>query len=146
MNLMIYDLVCFLLCFSAMAYVVATRPDLQYDDWPVKHALFACQIVYGYLSMPFFFFTLPVLSTVLTHAMPTGYDPQGRCRALDKSASLKRRQLKCASEGTCEVEQQLVDSGEANDLLNRVKNMFINGVPSASANSGLIPGRPATET
>jgi len=75
-----YDFVCFLACCIALTVVITMRPGgPDYDDWPVKHTLFACQVAYGYLSMPFFFFTLPILQTILTHAVPTAYDSEGRC-------------------------------------------------------------------
>merc|ERR1719223_1004991 len=61
--LLIYDLICFLICMAIVGYVASTRSEL--DDWPVKHALFACQIAYGYMSFPFFLFTLPLSQAVL---------------------------------------------------------------------------------
>jgi hypothetical protein len=81
-RLMIYDFITFCICMGAVGYVVSTRSS--YDDWPVKHALFAAQIAYGYLSLPFFLFTIPFVQAVLTHAVPTGYDRQGRVQAFKK--------------------------------------------------------------
>eukprot|EP00425_Heterocapsa_triquetra_P030650 CAMPEP_0195123614 /NCGR_PEP_ID=MMETSP0448-20130528/129022_1 /TAXON_ID=66468 /ORGANISM="Heterocapsa triquestra, Strain CCMP 448" /LENGTH=119 /DNA_ID=CAMNT_0040161177 /DNA_START=37 /DNA_END=393 /DNA_ORIENTATION=- len=62
-----------------MAYILSTR-HWRYKDWPVKHAFYAVQVVYGFTSTPFFFFTLPLLQAVLTHTVPTAYDREGRCR------------------------------------------------------------------
>merc|ERR1712187_422076 len=67
---MVYDIFCFFMCSAVVGYAIATRPD-NYDDWVVRGALFGMQIIYGYLSFPFFFFTLPFLQAVLTHAVPT---------------------------------------------------------------------------
>merc|ERR1712032_1504823 len=76
---MCFDLISFSICFMALIFVIFTRPGYEID-WPVKHALFACQVVYGFLSAPFFFLTLPLFKNALTHAIPTGYDEEGRCR------------------------------------------------------------------
>jgi hypothetical protein len=34
--------------------------------------------MYGILSLPYFFFRLPILSNLLTHARPTGYNQYGK--------------------------------------------------------------------
>lgn len=65
-----------------VGYVVTTRDDM--DDWVVRHALFASQVMYGYLSLPFFLFTLPYIQVVLTHAVPTAYDREGRVQKFKK--------------------------------------------------------------
>jgi hypothetical protein len=87
---MIYDCVCFLLCFAAL--VVLTLMGVsghqgeigeghwEYDDWMRKQIAFCVQVVYGYLSLPFFVFNIPLFINVLTHAVPTAYDREGRCR------------------------------------------------------------------
>ncbi|CAE7562348.1 unnamed protein product [Symbiodinium natans] len=74
-----YDLLTFVFCAGALVYVLQLREWLL-DDWMVKHAFFAIQMVHGYLSMPFFFFTIPLVRNVLTHTAPTGYDRSGLCR------------------------------------------------------------------
>mmetsp|Transcript_30383 Transcript_30383/g.55228 ORF Transcript_30383/g.55228 Transcript_30383/m.55228 type:complete len:479 (-) Transcript_30383:96-1532(-) len=75
-----YDLVCFIFCCGFPAYVLITRPKFEPDDWVLAHTVYAAQILYGLLSAPFFLFTLPGMQRVLTHAYPTAYDRQGRCR------------------------------------------------------------------
>ena len=83
-----YDLLTFVVCAGALVYVLQLREWLL-DDWMVKHAartsseicsavphttlaermrshitakaFFAIQMVHGYLSMPFFFFTIPLI-------------------------------------------------------------------------------------
>mmetsp|Transcript_6638 Transcript_6638/g.15382 ORF Transcript_6638/g.15382 Transcript_6638/m.15382 type:complete len:478 (-) Transcript_6638:136-1569(-) len=74
-----YDLLTFVICAASFVYVLQQRNWLL-DDWIIEHAFFAIQMVHGYLSMPFYFFTLPLLRNVLTHAAPTAYDRYGRCR------------------------------------------------------------------
>lgn len=78
-NLMIYDIVCFVICMGILGYVISTRPKMQYDEWVAKHAFYAIQVIYGFTALPFFFLTIPVLQNVLTHAVPTAYDDYGRC-------------------------------------------------------------------
>jgi len=78
-RLMIYDMVCFLICIGTLAYVISTRPGKKYDEWVAKHAFYAVQVIYGLTALPFFFLTLPLLQAVLLHAVPTAYDDEGRC-------------------------------------------------------------------
>ncbi|CAE7925932.1 unnamed protein product [Symbiodinium sp. KB8] len=74
-----YDLLTFVVCAGTLVYVLQLR-EWWLDDWMVKHAFFAIQMVHGYLSMPFFFFTIPLIRNVLSHTAPTGYDRSGCCR------------------------------------------------------------------
>merc|ERR1712190_291739 len=80
-----YDLVAFIICLGIVGFTVATRPAFSLDDWPVHHAVFGAQVLYGMLSMPFFLFTLPVLKRLLTHTLPTAYDRKGACRKPEAS-------------------------------------------------------------
>lgn len=86
---LLYDMFVFILCVAVLGYVVSMNDP--WDRWPVRHSLFACQVVYGYMSFPFFFFTLPFLQPVLTHAVATAYDHRGRCRKLIKPSMEKKR-------------------------------------------------------
>lgn len=83
-RLMIYDIFCFIICMGVALYVAYTRSSYIEGDWVVRQALFACQVLYGYLSLPFFLFTIPFLQVVLTHSVPTGYDEKGRCKRFKK--------------------------------------------------------------
>jgi len=138
-----YDLVCALVCFAAVAYVISTRDT--YDDWPVRHALYGAQVVYGYLSMPFFIFTIPILQNVLTHAVPTGYDPQGRCHKLkspDSVVEAKRERARKLEEERLKAEG-VVSQEDTNEFLTRMKSLF--GLPDAmmpdfSKRSSVVPG------
>jgi len=125
-NFMIFDLFCSICCLSVICYIISTRPKFSFNDWVVKHAVFACQIVYGYLSMPFFFFTLPLVQAVLTHAAPTAYDPQGRCRGLanrsnrkDRMKAVKSRQV---DEELC---SDMADGAEASDIISWMQAQFL---------------------
>lgn len=131
-NLMFYDLACFIVCMVALIGVWTTMPT--YDAWPMRHALFAGQIIYGYLSMPFFFFTIPVLRNVLTHAMPTAYDQQGRCRRLVKP----KHRFRAPETGT---DEEIIESGEAIELLEKAKAMFL-GDSHGLAGTHLRSSRP----
>lgn len=107
-----YDLVSALLCCSVPVAVLASRSDPgSFEDdkiWYVEHVVFASQAVYGLLSVPFFFFTLPGLNRVLTHALPTAYDREGRCvqpivprpppREDEVKAKLSLREAVCSDE------------------------------------------------
>jgi len=77
-----FDLVFFVFALIPPIFVLCTRDTdkIDHDDWVMEHAVYAGTIIYGLLSAPFFLFTLPGLQRVLTHAMPTGYDREGRCR------------------------------------------------------------------
>merc|ERR1712113_1045759 len=81
---------------------------------------FATQVIYGYLSMPFILFKIPVLTVVLTHAVATGYDRQGRCRQYTGRPPMKK-------DKTNFLGQEFVTMDEANKLLNKVKTLFIKG-------------------
>mmetsp|Transcript_41046 Transcript_41046/g.129217 ORF Transcript_41046/g.129217 Transcript_41046/m.129217 type:complete len:483 (+) Transcript_41046:2-1450(+) len=143
---LLYDLVCFVVLCIVLVAVFILGPGAHHKEWPVAHALFACQVIYGYCSMPFFFFTLPVFSAVLTHAVPTSYDRQGRCvryqgRPKPKKQEASQEQL---------VEQELVSTEETSTLVEKMKILFSGGTVEVSpdrASPGAKPideaGRPA---
>jgi hypothetical protein len=45
--------------------------------WEVRGTLYWIRCMYGLSSLPYFLFRLPVLSSLLTHARPTGYNQAG---------------------------------------------------------------------
>ena len=69
---------------------------------------------YGFLSMPFFLFTLPVLQRVLTHVLPTAYDFKGRCR---KPIPPQRTKQRAKAE-------ELVSEAEVEDLFTKIKALL----------------------
>mmetsp|Transcript_12926 Transcript_12926/g.29348 ORF Transcript_12926/g.29348 Transcript_12926/m.29348 type:complete len:481 (+) Transcript_12926:138-1580(+) len=118
---LIYDAVCFVvLCIVLFAIFVIAQKN-AFNDWPVAHALFACQVIYGYLSMPFFFFKLPFLQNVLTHAVETAYDQEGRC-----VRRIGRVKEKKDDRNNSELQEDLT-SEEANSLLEKIKVLFAGG-------------------
>lgn len=110
-----YDLVGFFLSLSIVAYAVTTRPDYDFRDWPVEHSVFAAQVVYGFLSFPFFLFTLPVLQRMLTHSFPTAYDREGRCR---KSVKPPKKN------DVTPKKEELITEAEVNELYSRMKKLL----------------------
>ena len=90
-----YDLCCFLLSCGLIYYLTmldvsshedlkeaALDKDLLLSDltrWQFRSRVFFGRILYGLLSFPFMIFQLPVLSGILTHTIPTGYNAQGLC-------------------------------------------------------------------
>jgi len=125
--LMVWDVLCFGACCGVLLYVATTRPmdlDEAYSDWPVRHTLYACQVAYGFLSMPFFFFTLPLLSTVLTHSVPTAYNRRGVC------CKYKGPEPKRPSR---EGKEELVSDQESRGLLEQVKALFFGGKAATDA-------------
>jgi len=124
---LIWDMVSFLACSAFLLWYASTRPtglDRAHQDWAVKHTFYACQIVYGYLSMPFFFFTLPVLKMVLTHAVPTAYNSNGVTCKFKPPESTRKRNTK---------EEDLVTQQESNSILTEVQAIFFGSKTSGGA-------------
>lgn len=81
-GLVYYDI----MCFAASIFLLATITvwnvlmSRASDWWPQLCAnVFWCYVLYSVLSMPFFFFTIPGLQTLLTHCDTTGYNVHGAC-------------------------------------------------------------------
>jgi len=120
-----YDLCCVVLCLGMMGAVLATRPSDEMLEWPVMHALFAVQVIYGYLSMPFFIFTLPLVKTVLTHSVPTAYDRKGCCRKPIKKEAVSVKAQKEEKE-QAQQDDKAMDS-DTQELVDRIKGLL--GMP-----------------
>jgi hypothetical protein len=112
-----YDLAFFIFAALLPIYCVTTRPsgELAHDDWVLAQTVFAGQVIYGLLSVPFFIFTLPGLQRVLTHAMPTGYDRQGRCRKFRKAVPQKEEAKRDSGD--------LVTEGDAETVFGKVREI-----------------------
>eukprot|EP00931_Biecheleriopsis_adriatica_P062557 TRINITY_DN37726_c0_g1_i1.p1 TRINITY_DN37726_c0_g1~~TRINITY_DN37726_c0_g1_i1.p1 ORF type:complete len:488 (-),score=101.15 TRINITY_DN37726_c0_g1_i1:55-1518(-) len=116
-----YDLVWFLISLVIPAYTAYSRSragKFRITDWVFTQSVFAAQVVYGLLSVPFFLFTLPGLQRVLTHAVPTGYDRRGRARGFIRPPEMKReepdRNAPLVSEGDAESAlQKMREIGES---------------------------------
>mmetsp|Transcript_68718 Transcript_68718/g.154464 ORF Transcript_68718/g.154464 Transcript_68718/m.154464 type:complete len:548 (-) Transcript_68718:29-1672(-) len=117
-----WDLLALLLCIGPVIIWAVASPPIKHsdkapriDDWPIEHAVYAASIVYGLLSVPFFFFTLPGLQRILTGALPTAYDRQGRCRQPQKPKKVKESRSKLPSL------RGLVSEVEALEILKKLK-------------------------
>ncbi|KAJ9452008.1 hypothetical protein DIPPA_20530 [Diplonema papillatum] len=89
MKWLLYDAVVFAVCVAlgvvsmfahanARARVVGDdREGGVVSNWRFTATLFWLQALYGMCAFPFIIFTVPILSTVFTHAKATGYDKQG---------------------------------------------------------------------
>lgn len=144
--LMLYDLACFALCIGAVTYVLCTRPSTvpgERDAWVSRQAFFACQVIYGYLSIPFFFLTLPGIQAVLTHTVPTGYDRQGRCKRLKKAKPPPAETPTVDEEVEADEDDppekksaSLVSMEEVAELRERLKNIVLNGASGRESPRG----------
>lgn len=96
-----FDLLFFLFALIPPLVVLSTRDlkKIDGDDWVMAQAVYAGTIIYGLLSAPFFLFTLPGLQRVLTHAMPTAYDREGRCRKCERPPPKKDRKRESLGDG-----------------------------------------------
>lgn len=125
---LLYDLFWFFLCTAAVVYVATQNGENALEHWTVKITLFSAQVMYGYLSMPFFLFTLPFFQNVLTHAVPTAYDDQGRCKKLRKPKSRKQKR----DEYVVEEKEPFVSMADVDKVTDKVKE-FVQGVVPGGA-------------
>jgi len=51
----------------------------DFGTWKFRIDFFMVRIVYGFLSLPFLVFQLPIVNSILTHTRPTGYNLNGVC-------------------------------------------------------------------
>mmetsp|Transcript_124211 Transcript_124211/g.247482 ORF Transcript_124211/g.247482 Transcript_124211/m.247482 type:complete len:540 (-) Transcript_124211:72-1691(-) len=112
-----WDVAVFIIFVGVCIYVATTRPALEVGDWALDQTIYAGQIAHGLLSAPFFFFTLPGLSRVLTHSLPTGYDKNGRCRPLRTPPAVAQERKDKADQ----PQQIVVSESEAADLWSRLR-------------------------
>jgi hypothetical protein len=89
LKFMIYDMVCFLLCIGLIlwmafynmldrdASVVESEDTITDRNWKFVMTLYWIKVLYGFLSFPFILLKLPLMSTLISHARPTGYNPYG---------------------------------------------------------------------
>lgn len=122
--LLFYDLFCFLLSASLVVAMMASRPEDDYDEWTVKQFVFAAQVLYGFLSMPFFLFTIPLFQIVLTHTVPTAYDEHGRCRSFGTPPAIEQRREEKQAET-----RGIVESADADRLLEKIRGAILGEAP-----------------
>eukprot|EP00163_Fabomonas_tropica_P034162 TRINITY_DN933_c0_g1_i1.p1 TRINITY_DN933_c0_g1~~TRINITY_DN933_c0_g1_i1.p1 ORF type:complete len:364 (+),score=80.55 TRINITY_DN933_c0_g1_i1:916-2007(+) len=79
---------CLVIAYIAYAlvgpYPIHDKDDFERNEWRVKADLYWMRTIYGLLSFPFFFFKMPVMSSILTHAKPTGYNRNGKTVPVNK--------------------------------------------------------------
>lgn len=90
-NFLIYDLVIFVICAGLTAWlafhfqldpsasVTRHKDNVKIDNWKFTTGLYAIKTLFGMLSIPFVVLKIPGLSTIISHARPTGYNPYGNC-------------------------------------------------------------------
>jgi len=89
-GLYMYDLACFktaclfLICLEAVHWRYGSDVGLSWihfrerlKSWQFQATLFWARVFYSLLALPFFVFNLPVLRSILTHSVPTGYNRRG---------------------------------------------------------------------
>uniref|UniRef100_A0A7S2LJR3 Uncharacterized protein n=1 Tax=Zooxanthella nutricula TaxID=1333877 RepID=A0A7S2LJR3_9DINO len=89
-GLLQYDLSCFILssvflvCICWKHYTTASDKGFfqqfveHISTWQFQATLYWTRVFYSLLAMPFFVFNLPILSSILTHTVPTGFNPNGK--------------------------------------------------------------------
>lgn len=131
-----YDLFSALVCAGFAAALTFMRDDpisMEREDiWPIEHIIYAALCVYGMLQVPFFFFTLPGLNRVLTHAVPTAYDPQGRCLQPRRPPPPSDEKVK----EKLNIREMLVSEDDVNKLLEKLRVVPIPGVKIMAGMAG----------
>jgi len=89
MKFLIWDFVIFILCVGLICFLAyynlldedaqVNRSDDNVGDgnWKFVMSLFWVKCFYGYMSFPFLLLKMPLISTLISHARPTGYNPYG---------------------------------------------------------------------
>jgi hypothetical protein len=99
MKFLIYDFVIFLICVGLGVFLALKNfldDDAQLNkgsanqafqnvnskqggNWKFKSGLYWLKAFYGLMSFPFVLLLIPGISTLLSHARPTGYNRWGNC-------------------------------------------------------------------
>lgn len=88
---LVYDMIIFLFCAGLTAWMafgnlldskanvdVKESKSVSNSNWKFTMSLYWIKALYGILSFPFVLLKLPVISSFICHARPTGYNPFGR--------------------------------------------------------------------
>ncbi|CAD7948220.1 unnamed protein product [Amoebophrya sp. A120] len=88
--LLVYDMYCFLFGVLFVVLLAANRggDTSLFDTSELGAEVFWGKVVYSLLSFPFIAFTLPGLSRLLTHSIPTGYTKSGYVKPFDLTAQV----------------------------------------------------------
>merc|ERR1719343_213230 len=111
---------------DARADSTSDRLDGLYDaSWQIRQTLYLCQVIYGWSSIVFVPFMLPFLQNVLTHAPPTAYDVNGRCRKFkgpDPPPNQKTTQELFRAR-SAQALDSIFSAGELDDFFKKVKSV-----------------------
>eukprot|EP00444_Apocalathium_aciculiferum_P053181 CAMPEP_0183519626 /NCGR_PEP_ID=MMETSP0371-20130417/16268_1 /TAXON_ID=268820 /ORGANISM="Peridinium aciculiferum, Strain PAER-2" /LENGTH=413 /DNA_ID=CAMNT_0025717807 /DNA_START=1 /DNA_END=1242 /DNA_ORIENTATION=- len=116
-TLLFYDMICFLITLSMLAFITYLtgfdvgkgvgqgdqEPGLSHDP-QFKANLFMARVLYSLLTFPFAIFLVPLLSTLLTHCDPTGFNANGACVPFMLPATGLRKGEKVGDEGSSDEE------------------------------------------
>lgn len=59
-----------------------TNPFEVFQNWRFRAHIYWIKVFYSFMTFPFMLWSLPVLSSLVSHAKPTGYSPNGHCIAM----------------------------------------------------------------
>lgn len=127
-RLLVYDSCMFLLSVVLLAVVVIVKTDTAYkgmsvmdifDDFRFLSDLYWCMVFYSLTTLPYMLFALPVVSVLVSHAKPTGYNHLGNCVPVQPPP--KRNRSKDAKAE--ELMEGFNDDGESEDTDNGKKEV-----------------------
>ena len=78
-RLLLWDMFWFMTT-SALLCLAVVLEGWQVTSWQTATTFFWAKAVYSLMMFPYFVFTFPGLSKILTHSFPTGFDKYGQCR------------------------------------------------------------------
>eukprot|EP01062_Namystynia_karyoxenos_P067671 TRINITY_DN6169_c0_g1_i1.p1 TRINITY_DN6169_c0_g1~~TRINITY_DN6169_c0_g1_i1.p1 ORF type:complete len:500 (+),score=196.95 TRINITY_DN6169_c0_g1_i1:95-1501(+) len=83
---LLYELGLFFVCVLILLLVFfvgandeSARVTTDFDNWRLQTTIYMVKCFYGLMSLPFIVLMLPAVSTLITHARPTGYTENGEC-------------------------------------------------------------------
>ncbi len=94
MNLCGYETLSICLVIVLATLVLAS----SYDEWQKRAMLYWIRTLYGFLSIPFLPFKIPLVATLLMHTEKMGYDKSGRTvisATTDKENEMRLKKKTC---------------------------------------------------
>lgn len=76
---------CFLIFVARQGRLLIAGPEANAVswEWQSRTDFELAKIIYGFFSMPFALFLVPIFMSILVHLKPTGYTKGGRCVLVD---------------------------------------------------------------
>lgn len=92
---LVYDTIVFCFCLAltlAVAYGTRVGPvgSLAWRQ-RMDETVYWTKTIYGLMSFPFMFFMVPLLGSLFTHTLPSGYTPYGKCVPVLDSQLMARK-------------------------------------------------------